>query len=216
MSTSAIKDETPKSNQWTVISTAGDRAAFEIGDDWLVGAPLPDEAVLDTIVVEYVMPDAPWIMTATIKTGGRSAVLRSVRIDPKDHEGDEILSSRLLRSLGQPKFRDVIRDGLDQLSAVLNTADMMSLAPARPGRRERPDSYWASLAAEWLRAFDDDPTRPSALAAERSDRTSDQWRSYLDRAAERGLFERTKGEPGRAGGGRLTPRGHAALLARKS
>jgi hypothetical protein len=83
-------------------------------------------------------------------------------------------------------------------------------APRRVGRRGRPDSYYAKLAAEYVAAIESGSPRPVAAVAKKLGRgyTVEYVRDALYRARSRGLLT---GPPRGRVGGRLTDKGRAAL-----
>ena len=188
-----------------------DVAMFAGGSRFVVGDVLPDDMQVETI--EFGMDlDSSWRLTAVLRIGEGGADPIDLRFSVLDG-APEGSHWEMFKTLGVSGARSTIRTGVELLAAVLPTSEAIRLSPRRPGRRARPDGFYAAKAKAWCEALAVHPDRPNQHLVELHPSTTvTRWQGWLKIAEERGLFERPVdgAKSGRALGW-MTDRGNEAL-----
>lgn len=130
----------------------------------------------------------------------RLAELRIVPVDEGDLPTDIVTRLRL----GQLRARMVER--LPWASKILTDSSWSDdVRVPRPGRRGRPLFHFAEWAERYVDALKSNPTNPVAQLVAQHGEPPGTIRSWLQRAEDEGLLDRSDNGPGVAGG-RLTER----------
>jgi hypothetical protein len=152
-------------------------------------------------------------------------VLRSVGLTASEGATPNALSKSTWSSVGMPELYDVVDRFLTttgSLRTMIPPALRKAAERPRPGRRGRPDLFYAERVAQFVRALDEEPDTPIRWLVEhvewpvaepkprtgdggrrwsRDDAKSKQWRAWLAEAKKRGLLaDRPDGLSGRTGG----------------
>jgi hypothetical protein len=120
------------------------------------------------------------------------------------------VTSRLLRELPIGKMAEELRRYLREHPTVKRrSVSLASQLDMQPGRRGRPDSFYAQVAAAYVSILEDEPSAaPVKVLAEREGYSRSMVNNWLRQARNRELL--TEARPGKAGGS-LTDKGRAAL-----
>ncbi len=196
--------------RWRVITVGGQVFKFEGGPRFVVGDVLPDGAEIDSIEFEMDL-DSSWRLTAVLRIGEGGAEPVELRFSEMDGAPG---GSRweLFKTLGMGGARRTIGTGLELLALSLPTSEALRLTARRPGRRARPDSFYAAKAKAWCDALEVHPDRPTRHLAELHPSTTVKgWQGWLKIADQRGLFERPVGSSAGRAAGQMTNLGIQAL-----
>ena len=174
---------------------------------------MPDEASVAALWVDVTI-DEWWTASIAITPSEQGAMVREMHLRGRA-DGEPMLSSRLLRRLGMTEIREQLDADLRTMAVGLPTGAALRLSPPRPGKRARPDSWYAQRVREYERALVAAPDRPVRWLVEQHPETSrSKWYGWFKIAEERGLMEGRPGPRTGEAGGRLTPKGRAALESR--
>lgn len=170
-----------------------------------------------------------WVVNYLMVAEDGVPAIRSLVIQPGDIDDPDLplslapggISARLLRRLRPAEAQRFARselaerarpeDPLADAVALHGYGELALQADRRPGRRGRPDRFYAEIAAEYAKALDARSPHPVKDVAERMNYSRARIRDLLVEARRRGLLTET--ERGRAAG-QLTDKGREALQAR--
>lgn len=209
MSTSADNPGSARP-RWVVTSSDGAVYRFSGGARAIVDEVIPDGTQVETIRFEVDL-DPGWRLTTVLRIGDGGAEPIEVCFSEIGGESDR---SRweLFKTLGMGGARSQIKSGLELLQLQLPTSESLRLTSRRPGRRARPDSFYAAKAKAWCEALAAHPERPTRFLVECYPSTTVKgWQGWLKIAEQRGLFERPSGGSAGRAVGQMTAEGMKAL-----
>lgn len=158
----------------------------------------------DRIIVRGQLDENPeYGIVATFFISSQGPQLVGLRFSPWSYEKKwppETLTTSAIRSVRLDRLYEMVRHAVSnaQAHSIDLDVDLKEFARnRRPGRRGRPDVFYAGLAAEYVELLSTSST-PTKDLAERHDYSATSMRDFLNQARGRGLL--TPSQRGRAGG----------------
>jgi hypothetical protein len=158
---------------------------------------------IDVLDVWEVLPDHPsYVVTGSFALSNKGPQLIGLRFDPFRYPTlpPPILTAVIIRSATVSRLYKLVRGYVSispQLGIPLDI-DLEEFARnPRPGRRGRPDAFYARLAAQYVELLKTSST-PTKDLAETRNYSPSSTRDFLNQARTRGLL--TRSAKGRAGG----------------
>lgn len=157
----------------------------------------------DQMAVWQRLPGNPeYAVVATFFVSNRGPQLVGLSFSPWSYETwpPKMLTAAMVRSAPLDRLYELVRFSVSnsQSHNLDFDVDLREFARnRRPGRRGRPDVFYARLAAEYVELLSASST-PTKDLAEKHDYSATSMRDYLNQARVRGLL--TRSQQGRAGG----------------
>jgi hypothetical protein len=158
---------------------------------------------IDVLDVTDPLPDHPsYTVTGSFALSNQGPHLIGLRFSPSSYPTlpPPTLTAVMIRSASVSRLYELVRGYVSispQLEIPLDI-DLEEFAHnPRPGRRGRPDAFYARLAAQYVELLKTSSTPTKDLAAMR-DYSASSTRDFLNQARKRGLL--TRSDMGRAGG----------------
>jgi hypothetical protein len=153
-------------------------------------------------VIGRLEENSPYGFEALVFVGSHGPQLVGLRFSPWSNQKwpPETLTTAMIRSIRLDRLYEMVRHAVSNSRphGIDLDVDLTEFARnRRPGRRGRPDVFYARLAAEYVDLLSASST-PTKDLAERHNYSATSVRDFLNQARTRGLL--TRSQQGRAGG----------------